>query len=135
MAKYGPDDLSISVDDSGGSAQVMDAYIDEQSDAVIEAILEESHTFGDSWVEHLFSGLKRMSEITFSGFYDDTGSTGPDAIFVGIGAVTRTVTITWGGSKTTSFEAIIKTYTRTANRNGSTRFSATLVPTGTVTEA
>ena len=101
MAKYGPDDLSISIDDDGGTPVVMDAFIDEQTDAIIESIIEESHTFGDSWVEHLFTGIQRMSEISFGGFYDDVAG-GPDAIFVGLAAVTRTVTITWGGSKTTN---------------------------------
>ena len=135
MDMIGPYDMLIAVDNGSALSRVMDAYIDEQTDIAIEAILEEAHTFGDSWVEHLFSGLKRMAEFTFSGFYDDISSTGPDAIFIGIGLVTRTVTITWGGSKTTEVECIIKTYTRTANRNGSTRFSVTLVPTGAVTEA
>lgn len=133
MAKYGPADLVISVDDSGGTPVDVTAFIDEQSDAVIEAIIEESHAFGVNFVEHLFTGIKRMSEITFTGFYDDAAANF-DAIFVGIGG-TRTVVLTWGGSKTTTFEAIITTYTRSAGRNTSTRASAALMPTGTITEA
>ena len=135
MTKYGPSDIIITIDDASTSPIVMTAFIDEQSEAMLEAILEESHTFGKAWVEHLYTGIRRMGDVTFSGFYDDTGSTGPDAIFIGVGVVTRTMKITWGGSKTTEVEAIIKSYVRSASRNGSTRFSATLTPTGTVTEA
>jgi hypothetical protein len=99
MAKYGPNDISIDVDNTGGTPVTMDAYIDEWAGADVEAILEESHTFNDAWVEQLYSGIQRMSPITMSGFYDDTATTGPDAIFNALGE-TRTVTITWGGSKT-----------------------------------
>jgi|TARA_S200002703_G_scaffold159912_1_gene175440 hypothetical protein len=134
MAKYGPNDISIDVDNTGGTPVTMDAYIDDWAGADVEAILEESHTFNDAWVEQLYSGIQRMSPITMSGFYDDTATTGPDAIFNALGE-TRTVTITWGGSKTTATEAIISQYTRTPGRNASTRFTVTLTPTGTVTEA
>lgn len=134
MAKYGPNDISIAVDNTGGTPVTMDAYIDEISGATVEAILEESHTFNSAYVEQLYSGIQRMSPITFSGFYDDTATTGPNAIFVALGE-TRTVTITWGGSKTTATEAILTTYDRAPGRNASTRYTITLTPTGTVTEA
>lgn len=133
MAKYGPNDISIAVDNTGGTPVTMDAYIDEWAGADVEAILEESHTFNDAWVENLYSGIRRMSPITMSGFYDDTATTGPDAIFNALGE-TRTVTITWGGSKTTATEAIISAYARAPGRNASTRFTVTMTPTGTVTE-
>ncbi len=74
-----------------------------------------------------------MAEISFTGFYDDEAAKF-DAIFIGIGG-TRTVLLTWGGSKTTSFEAIIRTYARNSQRNSNTRATAALMPTGTVTEA
>lgn len=134
MAKYGPNDISIDVDNTGGTPVTMDAYIDDWAGADVEAILEESHTFNDAWVEMLYSGIQRMSPITMSGFYDDTATSGPDVIFNALGE-TRTVTITWGASKTTSTEAIISSYVRTPGRNASTRFTTTLTPTGTVTEA
>ena len=133
MAKYGPSDLIISVDDSGDSPVTVTAFIDSQTAVEIEAIIEESHSFGKSWVEHLFTGIKRMSELSFTGFYDDAAANF-DAIFVGIGS-TRSVVLTWGSSKTTSFEAIITKYARNAQRNSSTRATASLMPTGTVTEA
>ena len=139
MAKYGSNSLAISVDNSSGAAQVMTSYITEVSGVEVEALLEESHSFGDAWFESLATGVRKGSDIELSGFFDDASSTGPDAIFNdvadGPADSTRTITITWGGSKTTSCETIISKYTRTAVRNELTKFSVTLTPTGTITEA
>ena len=134
MAKYGPDDFAVSVDDNGGSPVVMTAHVDEFDGMDIEALIEESHAFGTTWVENLYSGIRKGNPFTLSGFYDDAASTGPDVIFNALGD-TRTVTITWGGSKTTEFECIITKYVRTPTRNQSTRYTVTFTPTGAVTEA
>lgn len=137
MAKYNASNIIIAFDASDGTTvKTMTQYITDINGISVEAVLEESHTFGDSWAESLFAGLKRAGEITMSGFYDDTATDGPDAVFIGIGNTTlRTLTITFGGSKTFSTETIIKSYTRTPARGGLTKFSVVLVPTGTVTEA
>lgn len=117
----------------------MTSYITAINALSVEALLEESHSFGDSWIESLATGLRRMTPVELSGIYDDTSSTGPDAIFNAVASATststRTLTITWGGSKTTSCETLITSYTRGATRNELTSFSVTLTPTGTVTEA
>ena len=133
MAKYGPDDFAISVDDSGGTPVVMDAHVDDFDGMDIEALIEESHVFGDAWVAQLYSGIRKGNPFTLGGFYDDTASTGPDAVFNAVGD-TRTVTMTWGGSKTTAFECLITKYVRTPTRNVSTRYTVTFTPTGAVTE-
>ena len=133
MVRYGFPDLRIDVDDSGDTPQDMSQYITEDSIAEIEAILQEVTAAGDADEAHAKVGLSRMAEITFGGPYDDTASTGPDAVFKGIGD-TRTVKFTWGGSKTTQVEAIIKRYRRTARKGQLTGFEAVLQPTGAVTE-
>lgn len=139
MAKYGSPDLVIQFDNSSGVLQAMTQYITEINEVSVEGLLEESHSFGDSWFEHLPVGLRRMDPVTLSGWYDDAATTGPDAIFNAPAATTtvatRTLTITWGGTKTTSVECYIRKYTRGATRNGLTRFSVELQPTGAVTEA
>jgi len=48
--------------------------------------------------------------------------------------VAKTLLITWGGSKTTSVATHLIAYTRKADRNGLTKWSAKLQPTGAVTE-
>lgn len=113
----------------------MTQYIQEINGVSVQAVLEEdAHTFGDSWVEVLATGLKRMQPITFSGFYDDTASTGPNAVFNSVGS-TRTLAVTYGSTNKSTVETVIQEYTRTPQRGRLTRFSVTVLPTGSVTEA
>ena len=72
MAKYGSDDLGIKI---GGTE--MKNYIDTINDFAIEALLQEGTAFGDSWVEQLYTGIKKGSDLTLEGFYDDAATTGP----------------------------------------------------------
>lgn len=129
MAKYGSDDFIISAD-----ANNMSNFVDTLNGFDIEALLQESHAFGDSWVEQFFTGVQRGNEFTVGGFYDDTVTVGPDAIFKAIGT-TLAMILTWGGSKTSTFSALVRLYRRIPTRGELTRFEVTLVPTGTVTEA
>lgn len=135
MAKYGSDDLTIEIDNSGGTLVDMTSHITEINDVEKEAALEESTPFGAAWATSLASGVKLMAEIEITGFYDDTASTGPDVVIGGGLGDTRTVAVTWGSTKKTTVEAIIAKYTRIAKVKESTKYKATLQPTGAVTEA
>jgi hypothetical protein len=139
VAKYGSNSVTIEFDNSGGTLQNMTQYVTAINSVDIEAVLEESHSFGDSWFESLATGLRKMGDVTLSGFYDDTASTGPDAIFGAVvdapATATRTLKVTWGGTKTTTVETLIMKYSRKAVRNEVTKFEVTLRPTGAVTEA
>lgn len=140
MAKYGFDKLKIEFDNSGGVTLIdMSAYILNIDGVSIEAMLEESHAAGDAWVKQLWTGIRRLADIKLDGFYDDAATTGPDAIFNDVGAGgttggTRTLKITYGSTKTTQVETIIKSYRRDPNRNQLTKFEVVLTPTGAVTE-
>lgn len=133
MAKYTAANVVVEFDETGGSLTDMSQYVQEINGIDIEMTLEESHTFGDSWVENLSAGLKKVAPVTLTGMYDDTATTGPDVIFNALGA-TRTLKITWGGTKTTSVETIIQKYSRKPARGTLTKFEVTLQPTGAVTE-
>lgn len=140
MAKYGSNSLVIEVDSTeGGSLSDISQYVLSVNGVEVEAVMEESHTFGDSWFESLATGLRKMNDVELEGFYDDTATTGPNAIFVGVqdspADGTRTLKFTWGGAKTTTVEVFIAKYKRTATRGQLTRYSVTLRPTGAVTEA
>lgn len=136
MAKYGGNNTVIMFDNSGGTPVDMSQYVEEISELAVEAMLEESHTFGDSWREQLNAGLKFMPDITIKGKYDDTATTGPDAIFNAVGnTTTRTLTVTFGGSKTRAVETIIKKYGASPRRGRITTYEVVLAPTGTVTDA
>ena len=99
-----------------------------------EAILEEITAAGDNDEAHAKVGLNKVNTLDLGGAFDDQASTGPDVIFNSIGD-TRTLKITWGSSKTSQVECIIKNYVRNAVRGELTKYTVTLQPTGAVTEA
>lgn len=138
MAKYSSKDLKIEFDNAGGTLVDMSQYIRTFNGVNIAAVTQESHSFGDAWVEHLATGLRRGDEVELSGYYDDTATTGPDAIFNdvanGPSATTRTLKVTWGGTKTTSVETLIASYRRGAQVGQLHEFTVRLLPTGPVTE-
>ena len=141
MAKYGSNSVGISFDNAAGSPVDMSQHVLTFNGIDIEAMTEESHSFGDSWVENLFTGLRKGADVNLGGFYDDAATTGPHVIFNDVGntasvsAGPRTLTITWGGSKTTSFETWIKNYKRIPSRGELTKYEVTLLLSGAVTEA
>lgn len=141
MAKYGGADVVVKFDNATGTLQDMSQYVLEMGDINIEAVLEDSHTFGDSWAEVLFAKLRKGSDISLRGFYDDTATTGPDVIFndVGNGATTgggsRTLEVTYGSTKKSTVETFIRSYKRTGKAGGLTRYEVVLALTGAVAEA
>lgn len=135
MAKYGSGAVVIEFDNSSGTLVNMTQHVLELGGIDVQAVLEEdAHTFGDTWREVLATGVKRAEPITIGGFYDDTATTGPDAIFNSVGSE-RTLKVTHGGTKTTSVEAVIQSYRRRPQRNQLTRYEVSVIPTGAVTES
>lgn len=138
MAKYGSSSVTINVDDSGGVARDLTNYITKMSALELEALLEESTAYGDAWIEFLAAGLRKMNPIQLEGFYDDTATSGPHVVLsdlpTGPASITKTITVVWGGAKSTAVEVLIAKYQRQAEPGKITRFQASLQPTGTVTE-
>ena len=139
MAKYGQADADIKIDISdGGALTSIKAYVDTINGVKVFKPTEQSDTFGDSWEEALQTGIRRLDPIEIEGFYDDTASTGPDAV-LNVAAVThaatRTLEVTYGSTKKSTVEVWITSYERLFSRGRLTRYKAVLQPTGSVTEA
>lgn len=135
MTRYGYPDVKIEFDNSSDALQDMSQYImDTPPSFDREALIEEITAAGDADEAHAKVGLNKVAPITMGGAFDDQATTGPDAIFNAIGD-TRTLKVTWGGSKTSSVETIITNYVRNASRGELTKFTVTVQPTGAVTEA
>ncbi len=129
MTKYSSKDLELTVDTT-----TMKAHIIDDVTIGVEAVTEESTPFGASWEEHIATGIKRVDEFTVGGYYDDTATVGPNAKFNTLGT-TIAIVITWGGTKTTTVNTIVKKYDRIGSTGAMTRYVATLLPTGTILEA
>ena len=141
MAYYGSDDIVVIMDSTAGTTVNISQSVLEISGIDIEAMLEESHTMGDSWVENAYTGLRKINEITLKGFYDDDADTGTNFMWNDPGNVgtsgggTRSLAITIGGSKIVSCEVFIKNFRRLPSRGVLTKAEVVLSPTGAATEA
>lgn len=134
MAVYGYDDLSVVFDNSAGTTVNISQSVLSISGIDVEAILEETHAAGDSWVEQTPVGLNRVGDITLQCLYDDDSDTGSNFMFQRIGE-TRTLQVVFGAAKSMTVEAVIKNYRRMPSRGALTKAEVVLTPTGTVTEA
>jgi hypothetical protein len=140
MAKRGSNEIIVEYDNSGGTLTDITAHVLEISSLDVEIVLEDSHSFGKSWAEALAVGLRKLADVTVMGFYDDAVSPAPDAIFqaaipTGPSSATKTLKITFGGTKTLTVETVLAKYRRMPKRGEITKYEVVLRPTGTVTEA
>ena len=132
MAKYGSPDLTIEVDNSGGTLVDISQYVDTINEFNVEAMLQEGTAFGESWVKQLYTGMRQAQPVTLEGFFDDTATTGPDVILNDIGSE-RSLKITWGSTNTDTVETIITNYAKLPTQGELTRYRCVLTPTGAVT--
>lgn len=102
-----------------------------------EARTEETHTLGDSWVEHTAVGA-RQSEITQSGFYDDAAGSIHDALSSGPGATSVLCFGLEGTATGAAFsgysQGVQVDYQRQAERDALTKAKATYRAAGPVEE-
>lgn len=139
MAYYGSPNFSVKVTSASGTTALhnLSNYVDTVNGLSIEALTAESHAFGDSWREHMYTGMRQMADITLSGFYEDTAASGPwfllgDVALVG---AQRTFEFDFGASDILATTALIVTAMRQPTRNELTRFEITIRPSGAPTTA
>lgn len=90
--------------------------------------------FGAADATYVGSGVKRVKPVKISGFYDDTVTTGPDAVFNTLGTF-ATLILTYASGKTSTASAGVATYTRKPKVDDLTMYEVTLQVSGAVTEA
>lgn len=138
MARLGSDVLAIRVTTTSATASFRDItqQVTEIDGLTIEAILEESQTFGDAWTEQSFVGVRRIGDITIRGFYDDDTSTGTFGIF---GNATdpgaeRVLKLNIGTTNSyPKLDFIVKSYARMPSIGELTKFELVIAPTGALT--
>lgn len=138
--KHGSNEVAFEIDvsDGGALSSGFIQYVTKIGDVVVKREAKDSTPFGVDEETYLRGVIRRHDPLTIEGFYDDTGSTGPDAI-LDIGrvthAVTRSFTLTFASGKTISGECWITEYTRTLEVGEYHGYKATLQMTGAITEA
>ena len=136
MAKYGSPSVLIGVSTASGSTAIKDLsqYIEEIDGVKINAMTQETHAFGDSWVKNAYTGVRGVEDMKLTGFYDDAAS-GPHS-FMGqtsdIGAE-RQFEIDFGSSDIVHGSYVLLSYSRIPTRDELTRFEAEWQFTGAIT--
>ena len=139
MTKYGSAAVKISITSASNTTALHDIsqYVDEFNGVEIEAILQNSHAFGDAWEESLHVGVSKVNPLTIGGYYDDVAASGPHALFGQISQLgkKRTVEVDFGASDIVASTVVISKYSRAAKRGELTRYQVELQPSGAPTTA
>jgi len=141
MAKRGSSDVSFEIQISDGGASstgFASNYLTKIGDVVVNREAVDATGFGVVDETYIIGVMKKRDPLVISGFYDDTASTGPDAI-LNIGKIThtapRSTTLTFASGKTVTGTVWIEKYTRTLEVGNYHGYEASLRYTGTITEA
>lgn len=131
MAQYGAGVASFKV-----GANLMEAYITGDIEVEKVAETEDGTPVGATVAKALFVGLTTLGDITLTGPYDDTASTGPDAVFGGGLGTSQTCVIGYAGggvspTKKTTVTLGIKSYKRIISKGKITGYEVVLTNTGT----
>jgi hypothetical protein len=140
MAKAGSNEVAFEIDtaDGGSLSTGFIQYITKIGDVVVNREAVEATPFGVVDEQYIIGVMKKREPLVISGFYDDTATTGPDAV-LNIGKIThaqtRSTLLTLKSGKTVTGECWIEKYTRTLEVGSYHGYEASLRYTGTVTEA
>jgi len=135
MAKYDSSKVILTIDDGSGSPVVLTQFILELGGVKITANSEPSTAFGDGWEENLPTGIRKVEELTVTGFLDDvTQHPALKDVDGDVIDTSRTFVVDFGNAGGTNvkltFEAWLTAYEVTAAVNSVTRYTATFLPTG-----
>jgi hypothetical protein len=138
MAKYGSSNITVTLDDSGGTPRIVTGFVLTLGALKITNKTQASTAFGKAWEEMLVTGMRSGAPIGLTGLLDDTATTGTYATMTvtdadAVPGFTRTLSIVIGGGKTYLAEVILAESSVVPKANNLTDFQATLQPTGTVT--
>lgn len=135
MAGYNSTNIVIEIDPSvGGALQNITAIVKAMGPIKVNGGVVETTPFGVAFPQFTATGMKPYGDVTLEFPYDDTATTGSDAVFKGVGEV-RTFAVTYGSTKKTTGEVIILDYERPPVVGSPHLCKATLRYTGTVSEA
>ena len=129
MANYGPSDVLVLV---GGYNLGIDLF---EAPIQTSAVLEETQTFGDSWVEQTPVGLK-SGTLTVRGFFDEADNRSNEALVTGLTTQDRVVVATLEGNvqgqTAIAMKSTQQNVVREASRSELHKLSADFVSQGIV---
>lgn len=129
--KHGSSEITIQYDDApGGSLRTITSYVLTMGGIKLQSNMQASTAYGDSVMKKLPTGMMEIPPVTMTGFFDDTPTTGPHAVFgapdTSPQAATRTLAVVFGNSKTWTSEGYLVSYEVLGKNNNLTEFAAEL---------
>jgi hypothetical protein len=129
--KHGSAEITVSYDDGpGGTPRTITAFILTMGAVKITSNMEANTPLGAALEAMLPVGVSKIDQITLSGYFDDTATTGPHVVFLtpdtSPQAATRTLAIVFGNAKTWTSEGFLVSYEVLGKANGLTEFTAVL---------
>jgi hypothetical protein len=137
MAMYHGKGLVFKVDDSASTLQPLTAYVDSVD---LDSSVEMGETTTAGVEDKTFVSGQAEHDLSISGKWDDTASTGPDAVLAGIIGKETTSTFEFGpsgsgaGKVKYSGECFLTGYKRSAPTGGVVTFTADFKVSGAVTK-
>ena len=137
--KYGPSSVTVTLEDSpGGTARALTAFITGGVTVNKSSEMAETTALGDSAKAYTPIGITSGENISLTGIFDSTGTTGSHAIFSTTGPDdgpqddTRECVCVFGDSKTATFGTRLVSYSVIASNDNIQTFAAELQVTGAV---
>jgi len=128
----------IKIDDSGSTQRNMSAYVTSISDLGKEITALDVTTFADS-AERVLAGIEISQEFSITGPFDDTATSGPDAVFGTLVGVIADFEWhpkgTASGKRKISGKALCTSYKPTGEVKGLATYTTTFKVDGAVTIA
>jgi hypothetical protein len=129
--KHGSAEITITYDDSpGGTPRAITGFVLTMGGVKLSSDMEASTAFGVAFEAMLPTGVQKIDQITLTGFFDDTATTGPHVVFIAPDnspqAATRTLAIVFGNSKTWTSEGYLVSYNVLGKVANLTEFEAVL---------
>lgn len=131
MANYGSPSVIIS-----WNSNVITTFIEKINGIETDYLTDEITGFGQANPVFGAVGFTEMKAVTLEGPWNDAATAalgGTNANFA-LGT-TGTLQVTYGNAHSTSSSCIVTNLKRSPERKKETRFTATLLPTGAITEA
>lgn len=126
---------TFTIDDSGGTPRDLSAYCESASIDLV-GDTDETTTFGATGDARTYIRGLNGGSFSVSGFYDNTATSGPDAVLESLYDATSTSTFALSfdaGTTTYGGEAYMSSYSANASVGGVVSFSADFTVTGQTT--
>ena len=128
--KHGSSEITISYDDQTGAPQVVTCAVLTMGAIKVSSVMQAGTAYCDTVEKMLPTGLSKIDQVTLTGFWDTTPTTGSHAVFgkpdTNQQGTTRTLSIMFGDAKTWASEGFLVSYSVIGKVGVLTEFEAVL---------